>query len=372
MKILIVSQLRRRLGPNVTASRSQVIYNLAEGLIKLGHQVSIIASKDSQVKGVTIIPIIEKSLNELPPFENQFYAETAYLVLMARKIQEIASKFDIIHNHVYPEYISLLIENTLPVPMVTTLHAPVTEELKKVLSCFPKSNLVAQSQAYKRLMKGINIQWVVSNGVDPSFFTYSEGSRDYLLWVGRLGKAQDAKGDFMDGKGVKEAILVARKAGKKLLLVGNIEDSKFYEKEVFPYLSDQIKWISPLSSEQSLSKSHLKDLLHKAKALLFPTKFEESFGLVACEAMSCGTPVIAYARGSLKEIIKDGKTGFLVNPSDGVKGLCEAVEQIYSMAEADYQKMQKAGRTHVEQNFTIDKMVRNYEALYKRLIKGYN
>lgn len=369
MKILIVSHLRRRLGPDITASRSQVIYNLAEGLFKLGHQVSIIASKDSRIKGATILPIIEKSFSQLPPFENQFYAEISYLVQIAKKITEIASGFDIVHNHTYPEYINLLIEDTLPVPLITTLHAPVTEELNKVLSYFPKANLVAQSYAYKKLVKGVNIKWVVPGGVDINLFTYSDQPRDYLLWVGRLGKAKDAKGNFMDGKGVKDAILVAKQTGKKLFLVGNVEDSKFFKKDVLPHLSKNIRWIAPLSSEQSVTQVHLRDLLHKAKALLFSTKFEESFGLVACEALSCGTPVIAYSRGSLTDIIKDGETGFLVNPSDGIKGMSEVVKRIYAMSEKDYQKMQRAARISVEQNFTIDKMVKNYETLFYKLIK---
>lgn len=381
MKILIVSPLHRKLGPRMTASRVQIIYNLATGLIKLGHQVSILAPGTSKVSRATIFPVINKSLNELPIFENQFYAETGYLVMLARSIQKLAPKFDIIHNHSYPEFINLLIEDTLPIPLITTLHAPATAQLAEVLAQFPHSNLVAQSKTYRRLLKDAHIPWVVPNGINIDLFNYCEKHDDYLLWIGRLGKAKDSAGKFIDGKGVRDAIAVAQTTGRKLLLVGNVEDLEFYKQDVAPYLSKDIKWVSPISKEQAVTQKQIRNLMHRAKALLFPTKFEESFGLVVAEALSCGTPVIAYAKGSIPEIIQDNISGYLINFSDndnrgnftttesGVKGLSSAVSHLFSIPSADYRQMQIAGRRHIEKYFTIDKMVASYVELYKSLIK---
>ncbi len=379
MNILLVSLLRRKLSPTTTASRPRVIYNLAEGLIKRGHGVSIIAPGNSDVPNATIIPIAPQSLSELPPFENQFYAENAYLVRMARLIQENAGKFDLVHNHAFPEYFNLLVEETLSIPMLTTLHVPYSKEVELVLEKFPNAQIVAQSEAYKNMVRQMKVPWVVPNGIDEKLFSYSEKSRDYMLWIGRLGFSKDGNGNFFDGKGVRDAIAVSRETGRKLVLMGNIESKEFFERDVKPFLSDTIRWLSPLHAEQSHSPTQIRDVMQGAKLLLFPTKFEESFGLVAAEAMACGTPVIGYARGSLADIILDNKTGFLVNPSEdsrrgkwtvkhsGIKGLSEAVNKIYSLPRASYHSMQKAARARVEQHFTIDKMVSGYEDIYRKV-----
>ena len=131
-----------------------------------------------------------------------------------------------------------------------------------------------------------------------------------------------------------------------------------------------------------LTTPRREEVMGRAKCLLFPIKWEEPFGMVLIEAMACGTPVVAYARGSVPEIIKDGETGFIVNSSDsdirgdwivkktGIAGLCEAVEKIYSMSKVEYQKMRHACRTHVEANFTVEKMADNYEKVYQKILSS--
>lgn len=380
MKILITSTLRRPLGHHITASRSRVVYQLVIRLLKRGHNVSILAPNNSIVKGATIIPIIPRGLVEMPSFENQFYAETAYLTVMARQIQKIAPHFDIIHNHSYPEYINLLVERTLPIPMITTLHAPVTAQLDEVLSYFPDSNIVIQSHAVKKLFKLSHPKWVVHNGVDQTLFKYSSKKRDYILWVGRLGQSKNRDGEFIDGKGVRDAIKVAKMTNKKLYMIGNIENNEFYEKDVRQHLSSDIQWLSPLDKEQTLSQKQICKIMQAAKILLISTKFEEAFGLVAAEAMACGTPVVTYAKGSIPEIVNDGETGYVVNYSRqvrngkwsikevGLNGLAQGVEKIYKMSEHAYSRMQQLARERIEKDFTLDTMVANYEQLYKNLI----
>src|SRR3989344_8229700 len=107
MNILIVSLLKRKVTPDIPAARPRIIYEIASGLVKKGHQVSLLGTADSHIPGVEIISVIEKSFVDMPVFENPFYAETAYLVKLAKKIEEIGNNFDIIHNHTYPEFINL-------------------------------------------------------------------------------------------------------------------------------------------------------------------------------------------------------------------------------------------------------------------------
>jgi len=364
MKILIVSLLKRKITPEITASRPRVIFDLVSGLIKQGHKISILGTGNSIVPGAEIIPVIPKSFIEMGAFENPFYAETGFLVKMAKMMEKIGDKFDIIHNHTYPEFINLLVAEKLKTPILTTVHAQMTPEVDDVLSCFNKvknSYLISLSYAHKKLAKKTKIWKVIHNGVDTNLYAFQEKKGDYLFWLGRLSKARDEKGDFLDPKGVRWAIKLAYETGQKLLLSGNVEDKKFFEKDVKPYLSNKIQWLGPISGEQPLSKNEVVKLMQNARAFLMTINWYEPFGLVMAEAMSCGTPVIGFDRGSVSELVIDGKTGFVVKPEAGIKGLKKALGKI------DYIKP-KDCREHVENNFSLEKMVSNYENAYKEII----
>jgi hypothetical protein len=144
------------------------------------------------------------------------------------------------------------------------------------------------------------------------------------------------------------------------MLVANVEDNIFFEKEVKPYLSDKIQWVGDIGSEQPLSKKEISKLMQKAKALLMTTKLPEAFGLVMAEAQSCGTPVIGFDIGPVSEIIINKKTGFVVKIKDGVKGMIKVLKKIEDIKPADCRK-------NAEENFSIERMVSDYEAIYKIL-----
>ena len=362
MKILLVSLVKRKVTPEVTAARPRMIYELAKGLLRRGHQVTLLASGDSHVSGGDIIPAIPVSLVDLPAQENPFYVHTSFLVRLAKKLEEVADQFDIIHNHTYPEFINLLISDRLKAPMVTTIHAQGTSELDKVLSLFPKSYLISISNAHKKLFKKAKIDKIVYNGIDTNFYQFKEKKDDYFLWLGRLSKAKDEKGEFLDPKGVKWAIKLAQATGEKLVISGNVEDKKFFEREVKPNLNDKIKWFGPVSSEQVLTKEQVVGLMQGAKAFLMTINWYEPFGLVMAEAMSCGTPVIGFNRGSVSEIVRDGVTGFIVKPERKLEGLKEAVSKINQINPKDC-------REHVVNNFSVEKMVENYEKVYEEILK---
>ena len=239
MKILIVSLLKRKVTPEIPAARPRIIYEIASGLVKKGHQVSLLGTADSQIPGVKIIPVIEKSFIDMPGFENPFYAETAYLVKLAKKIEEIGNDFDIIHNHTYPEFINLLIAKNIKTPIVSTIHAQAFPEYDEVLSLFPECYHISISEAHKKLFQKAKIFKVIYNGVDTNIYFYQEKKEDYLLWLGRLSKAKNPDGTFMDPKGIKWAIKLAQETGSRLMLGGNVEDMEFYNRDVKPHLSDK-------------------------------------------------------------------------------------------------------------------------------------
>lgn len=361
MKILIVSLLKRSVTPTITASRPRMIYELTKGLVAKGHDVTILGTEDSHVPGAKTIGVIPKSFTELPAFENPFYAETSYLIKLAKKIEEIAPEYDVIHNHTYPEFINLMATDVIKTPMLTTLHAQATPEFDNVLSLFPKSHLISISKAHRSGFQKAKIDSVIYNGIDTKLYAYEEKKDDYLLWIGRLGKAKNDDGTFMDAKGIRNAIALAEASGSRLLLSGNVEDKAFFEKDVKPHLTDRIKWIGEVSSEQPLPKEEVVKYMQKAKAFLMTINWQEPFGLVMAEAMSCGTPVIGFDRGAVGEVIADGKTGFVVSPEKGIEGLHEALKKIDTISPKDC-------REHVEKSFSIQTMIDNYESAYKRLL----
>ncbi len=360
MKILLASVLKRRVAEDVSASRSRIIYQLASGLVKKGHEVSLLGTGDSAIDGVRIIPIIPKSFVDLPKAENPFYAETSHLVRMSRKIEEIGNDFDIIHNHTYPEFINLMAISGTKTPMVTTVHAQATPELDDVLSAFPDAKLISISKAHMSEFKKAKFIKCVYNGVDTNTYAYSEGNEDYMLWLGRLSKAKKNDGSFLDPKGVTWAIKLAKATGQKLLISGSVEDQEFYDKEIKPNLGDNIRWYGPISPEQKLERADVIKIMQRAKVFLMTINWNEPFGLVMAEAMSCGTPVIGFNRGAVSEVIKDSVTGFVVDPSRGVDGLVEAMDKLASISSKDC-------RAHILDNFSIENMVNNYESVYSEV-----
>lgn len=361
MKILIVSLLKRRVAPEVTASRPRVIFDIATGLLKRGHEVTILGTGDSNVPGAKMMPVIPRAFTDLPPSENPFYTETAYLVRLAKQLEEIGDQFDIIHNHTYPEFINLMVADRIKTPMVTTIHAQATDELDTALSLFPASHLISISNAHKKMFKKARISYVVTNGVDTDQYAYHSQKDDYLLWLGRLSAAKNKDGSYMDPKGIKWAIQLAQTTNSQLLLSGNVESMDFFNQDVLPHLNDKIRWIGPVSKEHSLTKQQVIELMQRAKVFLMTINWYEPFGLVMAEAMSCGTPVIGFDRGSVTDLVIDAKTGFVVAPESGLTGLQSALSKIETVSPMDC-------REHAIHNFSLESTVSNYEKVYQSVL----
>jgi glycosyltransferase involved in cell wall biosynthesis len=365
MKILLVSTLKRAVREDVFASRSRIIFELAAGLAKRGHTVTLLGTGNSEIPGVKVIPVVDKNWDDLPPVENPYLRNMSLLIKQARMMIQLQDEFDIIHNHTYPDFFPHTVEHELHTPLVSTLHALYDKSyMDDTLSLFSKSYFVALSKAYASLYTKTKFFSAVYNGIDTNLYAYSEKKEDYLFWLGRLPLGKNADGTFMDPKGVRWAIQLARKSGQRLYLGGVVEDKKFFEQDVQPYLSNTIRWVGDVSPQQSIPIEQVVSLMQGAKAFLMTVNQFEPFGLVMAEAMSCGTPVIAFDRGSTHEVVADGKTGFVVPYEKGIDGLQDALGKVEQISP-------RACRDHVDQNFSLERMVQNYEKTYEALIEDY-
>jgi glycosyltransferase involved in cell wall biosynthesis len=243
---------------------------------------------------------------------------------------------------------------TKSLPIVYTLHDPIPApgSLAYVLfSKFSGHNYISISLAQQK-SHYVHLHFVgnVYHGIPLSQYQFSSNASDYFLFMGRL----------VPEKGLHTAIKLALATNTKLSVGAEFpepqEETEYFKKEIEPYLKN------PLIQTVGMKEGQEKITLYgKAKALIFPIEWEEPFGMVMIEAMACGTPVIAYNRGSVSEIVRDGVTGFVIDPDRGVEGLVEAVGRIGQIDRA-------ACRRHVEEHFTVEKMVEGYERVYQKIV----
>ncbi len=358
---------------------------LADGLVDRGHEVFVYGSSNIKTKArlisgnqlleikdyVSIKDVRKKSdIAAALTFERNLHE---YEIELASRAFAHANEHKLDILHIYLANFSHYFVNFSKLPVLFTLHDPVFSEniLEHFrLKLFNHHNYIAisdsQKKQYENLLQMKSV-FTVYHGIKLENFTFLDNSNGYICLIGR----------YLPEKGFSDAIKTALqlKIPLKIASSKNYQEIEYYKKEIEPYLK------SPLIREEGfLDPQSRSKLLGEAKILLFPVRWEEPFGMVMIEAMATGTPVVAYAQGSVPEVIKDGETGFIVNVSDddirgdwivkktGVEGLIEAVQRIYSMSEEEYKQMRRNCRAQVEQNFTVKKMVENYEKVYEKLI----
>jgi len=344
IKIGMIAPPWLRIPPKGYGGIETVIYDLTEGLVKRKNKVLLFAPGDSLTKA-KLYPNVPKHLGQDLPLECQ--PPIFDLSAKASFARAAYEGVNIIHDHT-------LHTTNLPVRVVQTLHGPATEASKKKCRYLSKHNhyqFVAISRRQKELYgSGINIAGVAHNGIDAKNIRFKKEKSDYLLFIGRANWE----------KGLDLAVRVAVKSGMKLIMAIKMteeHEKKFYKKEVQPWLnkykhSNSFKLYGVLTSRQKFQ------LYRNAKGTLFTSQWEEPFGLVMTESMACGTPVLALNKGAAPEVIVNGKTGFVVDTEDE---MVQAVKKLKKINPLDC-------RTHIEKNFSIEKMAAEYEKVYKKIL----
>jgi len=376
VKILEIAPLWASVPPQAYGGTELIVSEVTDGMVKLGHDVTLFASGDSKtvahLNSIVAEALGEKvESGEMGPDEvikNEVFSNfKAFLE---------AGKYDVIHAH--SNYLGSAFANFVSVPCVATLHyypkGPEYEIMKQ-----SKAYFISISNKFREFAPEVKFFETVYNGIDISDYEFKKSNiPEHLISISRVSPK----------KGLGESIEAALKAEKSLKIAGPLPkkaendkswlvDEPYFNERIEPYLNkDGIDHIGEFPKEQ-------KSDFFRAKALLFPLQWEEPFGLTIVEAMACGTPVIAFARGSIPEIIEDGKTGFIVNSSEedrrgdwvikesGIGGIVEAIKKLYALSDSEYQVMRENSRKRVEENFTIEKMVSGYEAVYKKAIEDF-
>jgi len=335
MKVAILSPVAWRTPPRHYGPWEQVASNIAEGLVARGIDVTLFATLDSETKG-KLDGIIEQGYEEDKDSDPKV-SECLHISYAMEKARE----FDIIHNHF--DFLPLTYTGLINTPVVTTIHGFSSP---KIIPVYKRYNSINYYVSISNSDRSPELKYIatVYNGINKKLFTLNEHPDDYLLYFGRIHH----------DKGTREAIEIAKKAKMKLIISGIIQDRDYFDGNVAPYINDDnIIFVGSSGPEKR------DNLLRNAKALLHPVNFDEPFGLSVAEAMFCGTPVIAFNRGSMPELINDGITGFLV------KNVEEAVEKIPQLDRLDRKKCREWAETH----FSQEKMVNDYIKVYEQILK---
>jgi len=333
MKIAVLSPVAWRTPPRHYGPWEQVASNLTEGLVAAGMEVTLFATGDSltsaQLDSVVQVGYAEQQDQDAKVLE----------CMHISNLMERAEDFDLIHNHF--DFLPLSYTGLIKTPVITTIHGFSSERIIPVYQKYNShTHYVSISDANRHPL--LNYLGTVYNGLDTADFEFNALPDDYLLFFGRIHPH----------KGTSEAIAIAKASGRKLIIAGIIQDENYFKNHVEPFLNEDIQFVG---SAGPVDRNHL---LGKATALLHPISFDEPFGLSVAEALLCGTPVIAFNRGSMPELIQDKKTGYLVGTID------EAVEALKSIKEID----RSYCRDWANSKFSREKMVEDYIRLYHQIV----
>lgn len=338
MRIAQVPPLIESVPPAGYGGTERVVHYLTEELVRLGHDVTLFASGDSHTSG-TLVPCAPKALRRagITDYVPQHYA-------MLEKLFRRIDEFDIVHFHL--DYLHYPLSRRYREPHLTTLHGRLDlPELIPFYHEYSDMPVVSISEAQRQPLPWLNWQATVLHGMPAELYRASETHDGYLAFLGRVSPE----------KGLDQAIAIAEAAGLELRVAAKIDhqDRAYYDEVIAPLMEkDCVSYLGEIDDEAK------QDFLGRALALLFPIQWDEPFGMVMMEAMACGTPVIAYRRGSVPEVLEDGVTGFIV---EDVPGAVEVLDRIEHFD-------RRRCRQVFEERFSARRMAQQYLACYQQIL----
>ncbi len=353
MRIAQITNLKESVPPINQHGLEQVVFDLTEELVKMGHEVTLFSTADSKTSA-KLVPIWPHALARDP--YGSYMDSTTYSLWSVAEAFHHYREFDIIHDH--GRFVAGHLAGIIPTPVVLTVHHPISfeftykqalpqeyhpyfEHVWKRRATSAHTVVVSQFQASLYPAEST----VIYNGLPLEKWPYSPQPGKYLAFLGYITA----------DKGVAQAIQAVLPTDKTLLIAGprmdTGPDKQYFDREIAPYLNERIRYVGPLNFEEK------KKFLAEAQATLMPVQWDEPFGLVAIESLACGTPVVAWDRAALPEIIEDGVSGFLVN---SVSQLTQKISMVDQLS-------RQATRKRVEEKFSARQMAQNYLDLYTRL-----
>ena len=334
MRIAVLSPISWRTPPRHYGPWESVVSLLTEELVHMGLDVTLFATGDSQTKAKLV------AVCQLPYSEDRSVDPKVAECLHISEIFERAAEFDLIHNHF--DFLPLTYSGLVATPVLTTIHGFSSPAIMPV---YRKYNSRSYYVSISDSDRSPDLDYIatIHHGIDVAQFPFCKDDGEYLLFFGRIHP----------DKGVHEAIQVAQQVGIKLVIAGIIQDRDYFAAQVEPHIDGAtVEYLGSVGPDQRA------DVLGHALALLHLISFDEPFGLSMVESMACGTPVIAFARGSIPEIIRHGETGFIVEDIEDAVGAVAAVRSLDRFA----------CRQDVERRFSHTRMARDYVDVYQKLL----
>ena len=335
IRIAVLSPIAWRTPPRHYGPWESVVSLLTEQLVQMGLDVTLFASGDSHTSG-RLIAACPRPYSE-DSSVNPKVAECLHI----SEVFERAADFDLIHNHF--DFLPLSFTGLIDTPVLTTIHGFSSPS---ILPVYKKYNAGTHYVAISEADKSPELDYIatIHHGIDVTQFAFAKAEGEYLLFFGRIHPE----------KGVAEAVKVARRVGMKLVIAGIVQDREYFDTEVEPHLDGvTVEYLGAVGPEQR------PEVLGRALVLLHLISFDEPFGLSLVESMACGTPVIAFNRGSMPEIITHGKTGYLV---EDIEQAVDAVAAVGSIDRFDC-------RSDVERRFSHIRMAEDYARVYQDILK---
>jgi glycosyltransferase involved in cell wall biosynthesis len=341
MRIAQVAPLYESVPPKLYGGTERVVSYLTEELVRQGHEVTLFASGDSMTSA-QLVPACPEALRLNKTATDHFAHHLVMLEQVVRRRQD----FDIVHFHV--DYLHYPLSRREQLVNLTTLHGRLDiPDLVPVYKVFRDMPVVSISDAQRKPLPWINWQGTVHHGMPANRLTFRPGTGNYLAFLGRISPE----------KGLDQAIQIALRLEMPLKIAAKVDraDVEYFESAIKPLLDHPlVEFVGEIGYPDK------NDFLGDAIALLFPINWSEPFGLVMMESIACGTPVIAYPRGSVPEVIEEGVSGFLAHNVE------QAVKAVKRISQIDRRRC----RQRFEERFTATRMCNDYLALYERLVNG--